>query len=108
MAEKYRLKVTQRGRGTHIVDKVFDSQKKARAYAVKWMEAMPDITEFEMSNPKYMDVWQVRSYIRRTNDGGYYWSALYPYAGWQKGSGHYINKDGSLSKKAYMYYAKDW
>ena len=109
MVKTYRLKVHYRNGTTRIVPETFDSQKKARAYAIRWMDVQRDISSFTMSNPDYADIWQVASRIERTDDGrGYYWSALYGYAGWQKGSGHYINKDGSLSKKAYMYYAKDW
>ena len=108
MAKNYMLRVHFKNGSSRIVPLEFDSMKKARKYAIDNMEAMPNISSFQMSNPNYADVWQVSSKIYRTDDGKFYWSALKPYAGWQKGSGHYINKDGSLSKKAYDYYAKDW
>ena len=105
MAKKYRLTVHFKDGTVRIVPLEFDSMKRARKYAIDYMEAMPKISYYEMSNPDYADIWQVSSKIRRTDDGkGYYWHALYPYAGWQRGSGHYINKDGSISSRKYQYY----
>lgn len=98
-----------------LADKTFDSQVKARKYAIEMMDKYPRIFVAEVSNASYMadprkySSWVNAGSVRRTNEKGkYYWSNIHAYAGWGRGSGHYINKDGTLSKKAYEYYAKDW
>lgn len=105
MAKIYRLRALFRDGSKRIDATKFDSQKKAREYAVKMMKAVPNIVMFDMSNPDYADIWQCCSHIKRTDEGnGFYWSAILPYAGWQRGSGHYINADGSISKRVYIHY----
>lgn len=105
MSKTYRLKAVFKDWSKRVDPKVFYTQKDARRYAIKMMDAMKNIRYFEMSNPDFADIWQVTSSINRTDDGkGFYWSALKPYAGWYRGSGHYINADGSISKKEYIHY----
>ena len=75
----------------------FDSLTKARAYAVKMMDEDRRIYEVQISNPHYLDVWQVFTGVKRTDNGKYYWSAIHPRR--TVGADHLVNKDGSLSKK---------
>ena len=75
----------------------FDSLTKARAYAVKMMDEDRRIYDVQISNPHYLDVWQVYTGVKRTHDGKYYWSAIHPHR--TVGADHLVNKDGTLSKR---------
>lgn len=79
------------------IPKSFDSLTKARSYAIRLMDDDRRIHDVQVSNPKYLDVWQVYTGVQRTDDGKYYWSAIRPSR--TVGAGHLVNKDGSLSKR---------
>ena len=82
-----------------IVPKTFLSLKDARAYAIKRMDNDRRIFNVQISNPKYADIWQVATDVARAENGKYYWDAVRP---WQTvGAGHYLNKDGTISKNIY-------
>ena len=82
-----------------LVPKHFSALKDARAYAIKMMDNDRRIYEVQVSNPKYADVWQVATCVSRTDDGKYYWYAVRPRD--TVGAGHYLNKDGTISKNVY-------
>lgn len=79
-----------------ILPKTFPTLKDARAYAVRLMDDDRKIHDIQISNPHYMDVWQVYTGVKRAN-GRYYWYAIRPRQ--TVGHGHYINKDGTISKQ---------
>lgn len=84
------------------LDKKFDTLKSARAYAIMFMDSNKEIFCVEVSNPKYKDVWQVATEVRRTRDGGYFWYAIRSRD--TVGAGHYLNKDGTISKRIFLHY----
>lgn len=91
---------------TEIIPKLFDTLTKARAYAIKMMDEDYRIHHVQVSNPKYMDEWQVYTGVDRADDGKYYWSAIR--SDDTIGAGNYVNKNGSVSKRKYMYDGKGW
>lgn len=88
------------------VPRLFDTLTKARAYAIRMMDEDYTIHDVQVSNPKYLDEWQVYTGVERADDGKYYWSAIRPDD--TIGAGNYVNKDGSISKRKYMYNGKGW
>lgn len=104
---KYMLKLTYPK--SVVTDSIFISRyirenyytlTKARARAIREMENDPMIIDVQISNPKYLDVWQVYTGVKRDRaTGKYYWHAIRPHD--TVGNGHYVNKDGSLSKTKY-------
>lgn len=82
-----------------IVPKIFRSLKDARAYAIRKMDSDRRISHVDVSNPKYLDVWQVATCVYRADNGRYYWYAIRPHQ--TVGAGHYLNKDGTISKDIY-------
>ena len=81
-----------------ILTETFSTLKDARAYAIRLMDDDHKIHDIQISNPHYMDVWQVYTGVVRAN-GRYRWSASRKAK--TIGRNNYINKDGTISKNVY-------